>query len=202
MVAATLSRRVPVDRVVGVLSLAVTLTIRPATPADAAAVHAIYAHHVAHGTGTFEELAPTPEEMAARIAAVLDRGLPYLVAEEDNAVLGFAYAGPFRLRSAYRYTAEDSVYVTPAAAGRGVGRALLTELVAACEKAGLRQLIAVIGDSANAASIGVHRACGFEHSGVAKGVGYKHGRFLDVVFMQRALNGGTTRPPDAAGMRL
>lgn len=179
-----------------------TPSIRPATLADAASVQAIYAHHVAHGTGTFEEVAPTHDEMAARIAAVLDRGLPYLVAEVDGAVAGFAYAGPFRLRSAYRYTAEDSVYVAPAASGRGVGRALLTALVAACEAAGLRQLIAVIGDSGNAASIGVHRACGFEHAGVATGVGYKHGRFLDVVFMQRALNGGATRPPDGEGMRL
>lgn len=178
------------------------LSIRPATVADAVAVQAIYAHHVAHGTGTFEEVAPTPEEMAARIASVLDRGLPYLVAEEGGVVLGFAYAAPFRLRSAYRYTAEDSVYVGSGASRRGVGRALLTALVAACEAAGLRQLMAVIGDSGNAASIAVHRACGFEHAGVATSVGYKHGRFLDVVFMQRALNGGGTRPPDTEGMRL
>lgn len=178
------------------------MRIRPATIADATAVQAVYAHHVAHGTGTFEEVAPSVDEMTTRIAAVLDRGLPYLVAAEDDGLAGFAYAGPFRLRSAYRYTVEDSVYVAPAATGRGVGRALLTALVGACEAAGLRQVVAVIGDSDNAASIGVHRACGFEHGGVLRGVGYKHGRFLDVVLMQRALDGGATRPPDSAGMRL
>ncbi len=178
------------------------LSVRAATLADAPAVQAIYAHHVAVGTGTFEELAPTVEEMSSRVTAVLDRALPYLVAEEDGAVVGFAYAGPFRLRSAYRYTVEDSVYVAPEASGRGVGRALLTELVARCEALGLRQILAVIGDSTNAASIKLHESCGFVHAGAARDVGYKHGRFLDVVFMQRALNGGGSRPPDTDGLRL
>ena len=176
--------------------------IRPATLADAAQLQAIYAHHVAHGTGTFEETAPDVAAMEKRIADVLDRGLPYLVAEEDGRIAGFAYASPFRLRSAYRYCAEDSVYVAPARLGQGVGRRLLEALVAACEAVGLRQLIAVIGDSTNAGSVGVHRACGFEMIGAAKGVGFKHGRFLDIVFMQRPLNGGTEGTPDWSGLVL
>jgi L-amino acid N-acyltransferase YncA len=176
--------------------------IRPVAIADAAQIQAIYAHHVEHGTGTFEEAAPSVEGMQRRIADVLDRGLPYLVAEEDGRIAGFAYASPFRLRSAYRYCAEDSVYVAPGRHGQGLGRTLLDELIAACEVLGLRQLIAVIGDSANAGSVGVHRACGFEMIGAAKGVGFKHGRFLDIVFMQKALNGGTEGTPDWDGLVL
>jgi L-amino acid N-acyltransferase YncA len=178
------------------------MPIRPATEADAAAVAAIYGHHVLHGFGTFEEEPPSDVEMAGRIAAVLARGLPYLVAEEEGAVVGFAYAGPFRPRAAYRYTVEDSVYIAPQAIGKGVGKALVTEVIARCEALGLRQMIAVIGDSGNAGSIGLHRALGFEDAGIGKAFGFKHGRWVDVVWMQRALNEGSAVPPSAAGIDL
>jgi len=178
------------------------MIVRPALATDAAAIQTIYAHHVLHGTGTFEETPPSVEQMTQRMADVTGRGLPWVVAEEGGKVLGYAYASPFRLRSAYRYTAEDSVYVAPGAQGRGVGRAALTEVVAACEVLGLRQLLAVIGDSANAASIGLHRTLGFEIIGASPGLGFKQGRFLDVVFMQKALNGGTAGKPDADGLAL
>jgi phosphinothricin acetyltransferase len=157
---------------------------------------------VAHGFGTFEEIAPNPHEMAARIAAVVRRGLPYLVAEADGAALGFAYAGPFRTRAAYRYTVEDSVYVAPGHQGQGLGKQLLTAVIAACEPMGLRQMIAVIGDAGNAGSIGVHRACGFTHAGVLSAVGFKAGRWVDVVMMQRPLNAGAGAAPDATGLQL
>lgn len=178
------------------------MPIRPATEADAAAVAAIYGHHVLHGLGTFEEEPPSDEEIARRLAAVLARGLPYLVAEEDGAVIGFAYAGPFRPRAAYRYTVEDSVYIAPHAMGKGVGKALVAELIARCEGLGLRQMIAVIGDSGNAGSIGLHRSLGFQDAGIGKAFGYKHGRWVDVVWMQRPLNGGSASPPNAAGIDL
>lgn len=176
--------------------------IRSATSGDALAVAAIYGHHVLHGLGTFEETPPSEAEIAQRIAAVLDRGLPYLVAEADGAVIGFAYAAPFRPRAAYRYTVEDSVYIDPAHLGRGVGKALVAEVIAACEALGLRQMIAVIGDSANAGSIGLHRSLGFEHQGVGRSLGFKHGRWVDIVWMQRALNGGDASAPDARGLEL
>lgn len=163
------------------------LTIRPATAADAPALARIYGWHVLHGAGTFEEAPPDATEMAARWAKVAGAGWPYLVAEIDGAVAGFAYAAPYRDRSGYRFTAEDSVYVAPGAQGRGVGRALLTAVLEACAARGVRQMVAAIGDSANAASIALHRAQGFEPAGVLKAVGYKHGRWLDVVFMQRTL---------------
>jgi phosphinothricin acetyltransferase len=178
------------------------LIIRPAVPGDVSAVAAIYNHHALHGLGTFEEAGPPVAEMAARMAAVQDQGLPYLVAEKHGAVLGFAYAGPFRARSAYRFTVEDSVYVAPEAVGQGVGRALLSAVIAACEALGLRQMTAVIGDSGNAASIGLHQALGFSHKGVFTGVGFKHGRWVDVVFMQKALNGGDETPPQGPGVAL
>jgi phosphinothricin acetyltransferase len=170
--------------------------LREATLADAPAVAAIYAHHVLHGFGTFEEAPPSAEEMAERMAEVQARGLPWLAAEEDGAVLGYAYAAPYRLRSAYRFTVEDSVYVAADSQGRGVGKALLAELIARCEALGLRQMLAVIGDSANAPSIALHRAAGFELRGTAVGVGYKAGRWVDIVWMQRALGGGAERPPE------
>lgn len=157
------------------------MLIRPATEADAQALAAIYGHHVLHGFGTFEEVPPTAQEMDARRRAVLERGLPYLVAESEGRVLGFAYAGPFRPRAAYRYTVEDSVYVAPEAQGRGVGRAVLSAVIGACETFGVRQVVAVIGDSANAGSIGLHTALGFSHAGVGKGFGFKHGRWVDIV---------------------
>ena len=179
------------------------LQVRPATEADAAAVAAVYGHHVLHGFGTFEEEPPTADDMAGRIRAVLSRGLPWLVAEgEHGAVLGYAYAGPFRPRAAYRYAVEDSVYVAPEAMGQGVGKALVAEVIARCEALGLRQMIAVIGDSGNAGSIGLHASLGFEHAGVGKSLGYKHGRWVDIVWMQRPLNAGDGAEPDAPGMSL
>jgi L-amino acid N-acyltransferase YncA len=178
------------------------MIIRPATPADTAACQAIYGHAAVHGTGTFEEVAPSLDEMQRRLAAITGYGLPYLVAEEDGHVLGFAYAGPFRLRAAYRYTVEDSVYVSPDAQGRGVGKALLSAVIAACEALGLHQMLAVVGDSANAGSIGLHRSCGFEMVGASPGLGFKHSRFVDVVFMQRPLNGGASASPAALGLTL
>ena len=178
------------------------MSIRPATEADAAAIGAIYGHHVLHGLGTFEEAPPADAEIARRIGAVLANGLPYLVAEQAGAVIGFAYAAPFRPRAAYRYTVEDSVYIAPQAIGKGVGKALVAELIALCEGLGLRQMVAVIGDSGNAGSIGLHRALGFQDAGVGAAFGYKHGRWVDVVWMQRALNEGSAVPPSAAGIDL
>jgi L-amino acid N-acyltransferase YncA len=178
------------------------MIIRAATDADADALAAIYGDAVLHGFGTFEEVPPSPAEMAARRRAVAERGLPYLVAEDAGQVLGFAYAAPFRPRAAYRYTLEDSVYVGPDAKGKGVGRAVLGAVIEACEAAGLRQLVAVIGDSGNAASIGLHRSLGFEPAGVGRSLGHKHGRWVDIVWMQRALNGGDARAPDGPGLAL
>ena len=145
------------------------MIIRPATPADSSALAAIYGHHVLHGLGTFEEEPPSVGEMALRFEAVAARGLPYLVAETDQ-VVGFAYATPFRLRAAYRYTAEDSVYVAPGQLGRGIGKALVAQVIEQCAALDLRQLIAVIGDSANGGSIGLHRSLGFEMKGVMPAV--------------------------------
>ena len=153
----------------------------------------IYAHAVTHGTGTFELEIPDAAEMARRRDDVLAKGLPWLVAECDGQVLGYAYASPFRPRPAYRFSVEDSIYLRPQAQGAGVGRALLAELVARCQAAGARQMLAVIGDSANAGSIGVHRALGFEPCGRLQSVGWKFGRWLDVVLMQRSLGAGATR---------
>jgi phosphinothricin acetyltransferase len=178
------------------------MIIRPATEGDAAALAAIYGDAVANGFGTFEEVPPPPHDMDARRRAVQDQGLPYLVAEADGRVLGFAYAAPFRPRAAYRYTLEDSVYVAPDAKGMGVGRAVLEAVIQACEALGVRQLMAVIGDSANEGSIGLHRALGFEQTGVGRAVGFKHGRWVDIVHMQKPLNGGDTRLPDRPGITL
>lgn len=169
---------------------------------DAEALAAIYGHHVLHGFGTFEEEPPSSAEMEGRRAAIADRGLPYLVAEEAGRVLGFAYAAPFRPRQAYRYTLEDSVYVAPDAVGKGVGRAVLSAVIAECEALGIRQLVAVIGDSGNAASIGLHRALGFEDAGVGRSFGFKHGRWVDIVWMQKPLNGGDQTAPVTAGVSL
>jgi phosphinothricin acetyltransferase len=178
------------------------MIVRAAGPADAAALAAIYGHHVLTGFGTFEEVPPPPGEMESRRRAVVDRGLPYLVAEDAGQVLGFAYAAPFRARAAYRYTVEDSVYVAPEAIGRGVGKAMLSAVLAACEGLGVRQVVAVIGDSQNAGSIGLHRSLGFADAGVGRSFGYKHGRWVDIVWMQKALNGGDTTAPDAPGLQL
>ncbi|MFC3079927.1 GNAT family N-acetyltransferase [Phenylobacterium terrae] len=178
------------------------MIVRAAGPADAEALAAIYGHHALTGFGTFEEVPPSPEEMERRRLAVVERGLPYLVAEDAGQVLGFAYAAPFRARAAYRYTVEDSVYVAPEAIGRGVGKAVLGAVLAACEAAGMRQVVAVIGDSQNAGSIGLHRSLGFQDAGVGRSFGYKLGRWVDIVWMQKALNGGDSRAPDAPGLEL
>ena len=178
------------------------MIIRAAGPGDAEALAAIYGHAVLHGFGTFETVPPDAPTMDARRREVQGYGLPFLVAEDAGQVLGYAYAGPFRPRPGYRYTVEDSVYVAPEAKGRGVGRAVLTAVLEACEAFGVRQVAAVIGDSQNLASIGLHRALGFEHSGVGRSFGYKHGRWVDIVWMQKALNGGDERPPDTQGIRL
>lgn len=174
------------------------MRIRPSTAADLPALTAIYAHHVRHGTGTFELDVPDAAEMARRREDVLARGLPWLVAEQDERVLGYAYANHFRPRRAYRFCVEDSIYLDPAAQGRGLGRPLLAELMARCEAAGARQMVAVIGDAANAGSIGLHAALGFEHTGVLKAAGWKFERWLDVILMQRPLGQGAICPPREA----
>ncbi|AMO24339.1 GNAT family N-acetyltransferase [Ramlibacter solisilvae] len=172
-------------------------TIRPSRDADVAAITAIYSHHVLHGTGTFETTPPTEADMASRRADVLSRGLPYLVAQDDaGQVLGFAYCQWFKPRPAYRYSAEDSIYLHPDAAGRGLGKQLLGELERQAQAAGVRKLIAVIGDSANAGSVGVHRALGFADAGVIKSCGWKFDRWLDIVLMDKAIGEGDTTTPE------
>lgn len=178
------------------------MIVRDATEADLPAIAALYGRHVLHGTASFEYDPPPVEEMAARWRAVTGHGLPYLVAELDGRFAGYAAASLFRPRTGYRYTVEDSVYVSEGAQGRGVGRGLLNALIARCEALGLRQMTAVIGDSANAASIALHRACGFEDAGVFRSVGWKHGRWVDVVMMQRALGAGDAGEPDAPGLAI
>ena len=171
-----------------------TLLIRPSSPADLPAITSIYAHHVTHGKGSFELDAPDLDEMTRRRTDVLAKGLPHLVASRGAEVLGFAYAVAFRPRPAFRFLAEDSVYIHADHAGQGIGRALLAELLRHCEALGIRQMLAVIGDSANAGSIGLHRSLGFEQSGILKASGWKHGQWLDTVFMQKALGLGDSSP--------
>jgi phosphinothricin acetyltransferase len=171
--------------------------IRISQPADIAGITAIYEHHVLHGTGTFETTPPTETDMAARREDVLAKGLPYLVIEQDGQVAGFAYCQWFKPRPAYRFSAEDSIYLHPDSAGKGLGKRLLAELERHAEAAGIRKLIAVIGDSGNAGSIGVHRALGFTHAGKIASCGWKFGRWLDIVLMEKAVGGGdTTSPPE------
>ena len=172
-----------------------SLLIRPSTPTDLPAITAIYAWNVLNGTGTFELEAPDAAEMTRRRDDVLSKGLPWLVAQRDGAVLGYAYANHFRPRRAYRFCLEDSVYLAADARGQGLGRLLLAELMARCEAAGARQMLAVIGDSANLGSIGVHRTLGFEHVGVMKAAGWKFERWLDVVIMQKSLGTGASDVP-------
>ena len=169
--------------------------IRPSRDEDLDAITRIYGHHVLHGTGTFETTPPSVADMTTRRADVLTKGLPWLVVEEGGQVLGFAYGNWFKPRPAYRFSAEDSIYMAPEAAGKGLGRALLAELLAALERAGVRRVMAVIGDSANAGSIGVHRALGFEPAGVITACGWKFGRWLDIVLMQKPLGAGDSAPP-------
>lgn len=169
--------------------------IRPSQTEDIPAIAAIYARHVLHGTGTFEIDPPSPNDMAQRRLDVLAKGLPYLVAAKGDQVLGFAYCNWFKPRPAYRFSAEDSIYLADEAMGQGLGRALLAELMAQAEKAGVRKLIAVIGDSANHGSIGVHRSAGFSMVGVLKSCGWKFDQWLDVVMMDKALGLGDTSAP-------
>ena len=169
--------------------------IRPSRDEDIAAITAIYRHHVLHGTGTFEIDPPTEADMAARRADVLAKGLPYLVVEETGQVLGFAYCNWFKPRPAYRFSAEDSIYMAADAHHKGLGKALLAELCAQAERAGVRKFLAVIGDSANAGSIGVHRSVGFGHVGTVKSCGWKFDRWLDVVMMEKTLGAGDSTSP-------
>ena len=168
--------------------------IRDATPADFAAITAIYAHHVLHGTGTFALEPPSEPDMLERFHEIAAMRLPYLVSLVDGQVAGYAYAAPFRTRPAYRYGVEDSVYIAPETIGKGHGRALLEALMARCAERGIYNMVAVIGDADNAGSIGVHRACGFEPTGHIPRAGFKFGRWLDVVFMSRDLLPPTDTP--------
>jgi L-amino acid N-acyltransferase YncA len=172
------------------------MQIRDATPDDAPAIQAIYAHHVRTGLASFEEEAPTVAEMIARQEAAHRAGYPYLVAVRDGEVLGYAYASAYRPRRAYRFTVEDSVYVRDGLAGGGIGSALLAALIARCEAGPWRQMIAVIGNSGNAASIALHRRFGFSDVGVLRSVGFKHGQWVDTVLMQRSLGAGDDTLPE------
>ena len=171
------------------------VTLRAAEENDFAAIAAIYAHHVLHGVASFEIDPPDAAEIARRHRAIAGAGLPYLVAEAGGSVIGYAYAARYRERPAYRFTVEDSIYVAPGAGGRGVGRALLGALIDRCGDLGYRRMIAVIGDSANVASIGLHARLGFRVAGVLPSVGFKHGRWVDSVLMERALGDGDLSPP-------
>jgi L-amino acid N-acyltransferase YncA len=170
-------------------------TIRPSLDSDIPHITAIYAHHVLHGTGTFEVTPPTETEMSSRRADVLSKGLPFLVVESSSGVAGFAYCNWFKPRPAYRFSAEDSIYLASDAHGKGLGRLLLQELMAQAERAGVRKLIAVIGDSNNKGSIGVHSSCGFSHAGVLAACGWKFDQWLDVVLMERAIGLGSSTAP-------
>jgi L-amino acid N-acyltransferase YncA len=164
-------------------------------PRHVGVITEIYAHHVLHGLASFEIDPPGPQEMARRYRTVRKQGLPYLVAEREGAIVGFAYANVYRMRPAYRYTVEDSVYVDEQYLGRGVGTALLAALIAGCAQAGRRQMIAVIGDSANRPSIRLHEKCGFVHVGLLPATGWKFSRWVDSVLMQRGLGPGASSPP-------
>ncbi len=170
--------------------------IRPSRDEDVPEITAIYAHHVLHGTGTFETTPPTEADMTARRADVLSKGLPYLVMEDGGRILGFAYCNWFKPRPAYRFSAEDSIYMAAGTHGKGHGKALLLALAAQAEAAGVRKLIAVVGDSNNVGSVGVHRAIGFTQVGVLKSCGWKFGQWLDVVLMEKPLGPGDSTPPE------
>lgn len=175
------------------------IRVRDSEPSDLAAVQAIYAHHVLYGLASFEEIPPGVDEISARRQAVLAAGLPHIVAEEDGRVVGYSYATAYRPRPAYRHTVEDSVYVADGLAGRGFGAALLTVLIARCEAGPWRQMIAVIGDTANHGSIALHRRHGFGEAGTLRAVGFKFGRWVDSVLMQRPLGDGDGSLPGAPG---
>jgi L-amino acid N-acyltransferase YncA len=170
--------------------------VRDSEEGDLAAIGRIYGHWVEHGSASFELVAPAADEIRRRRAAILAGGYPYIVAAgEDCSVLGFAYAGPYRSRPAYRFACEDSVYVAPQASGRGIGRGLLQTLIARCESSGLRLMVAIIGDSGNAPSIGLHETLGFTRAGVLPAIGWKHARWVDTVLMVRTLGSGASVPP-------
>jgi len=171
------------------------VNVRAAAPSDIPAIARIYADAVIHGTATFEIEPPDQDEMTRRQQALLAKNLPYLVAEHAGAVAGYAYASAYHVRAAYRWSVEDSIYVAPDFQRRGIGRLLLTRLIAEAEAAGFRQMIGVIGDSANTGSIALHAACGFRFLGTMQSVGFKHGRWVDVVLMQRPLGRGDLVPP-------
>jgi L-amino acid N-acyltransferase YncA len=171
------------------------MLVRPAAPQDLAAIQSIYAHHVRHGLASFEEEPPSVDEMRRRFEEVTRQGLPYLAAEEGGAVLGYGYCTLYRTRSAYRYTLEDSVYVKDGQQGKGVGKAVLAALIERCRALNYRQIIAVIGDSANAASIGVHASLGFVRAGNLRSTGFKFGRWVDSVLMQLPLGEGDGTKP-------
>lgn len=172
-------------------------TLRAARHSDLPRITDIYREAVLHGTATYELEPPSLAEMTQRFDDLTAAGYPYLVAEADGQILGYAYAGPFRARPAYRFMVEDSVYLAPEAQGRGLGRALIAALIDSCTAKGFRQLVAVIGDGhPGSASVKVHRGLGFSDAGMLRGSGFKHGRWLDTVFMQLTLNGGDGLPPD------
>ena len=171
------------------------IAIRPAVLVDIPAITRIYVQAVLHGTASFELTPPDEAEMTRRMQALLDGGFPYIVAENGGAILGYAYAGPYRTRPAYRFTVENSVYVAHDSHRRGVGKALLQALIDACTEKGFRLMVAVIGDSKQAASIGLHEDAGFKHVGVFENIGYKFDGWLDSVLMQRALGPGASKPP-------
>lgn len=172
------------------------LLIRPSCDEDVAAITAIYGHHVLHGIASFEEVAPSPEEMARRRAELVTRGCPYVVAERDGKIVGYCYAGPYRARVGYRFSLEDSIYIDPAEVGRGIGRALLAEVIERSTELGYRQMVAVIGGSETLPSIRLHAALGFAHVGVLTAIGFKFGRWVDSVLMQRPLGPGETTLPE------
>ena len=173
-------------------------TIRPSRDADVPAITAIYGYHVLHGVASFEEVQPDAAEIARRRDEIVKRGLPYLVAERDKRLIGYCYAGPFRPRVAYRFTVEDSVYVEAGEIGRGIGRALLEQVIARCSELGYRQMVAVIGGRETTGSIRLHEALGFTHIGVLPSVGYKFDRWVDIIMMQRQLGLGSDTLPDKA----
>ncbi len=171
------------------------MTTRTASPDDVPAITAIYADAVAHGTATFDVEPPSAAHMGVRLRELSSGGFPYLVEERGGAVVGYAYAAPFRMRAAYASTVEDSVYVAKSSRGAGVGATLLRTLIEACERLDFRAMLALIGDSGSAASIALHASCGFVPAGALRGVGHKHGRWLDVVLMERALGAGARSAP-------
>jgi L-amino acid N-acyltransferase YncA len=176
------------------------VSIRPSDDRDVAAIAAIYRHHVLHGTASFEEVPPEPDEIARRRRAIVTAGLPYLVAERGGRVLGYCYAGPYHTRSAYRFTVEDTVYIDAAELGRGIGRALLTSVIERCAERGYRQMVAVIAGSDHQASIRLHQALGFSRIGVLPAIGFKFSAWVDIVVMQRALGEGAgTLPAEIGG---